>query len=158
MFQSMKMFASLAAVTDPEPGPPTAADAMYAATKAGARGAQMADTLGEIKAGFAADFSIIDLYDPSFVPLNSAVRQLVFTEGGRSVETVVVDGKVIVDNRKVVSIDEAALYAEVAELSKALMKDLEGVQSRLKGLLPYLLEAHRKTWAEDVGTHRYVGR
>jgi len=158
MFQSMKMFASLAAVTDPEPGPPTAADALAAATKAGARGAQMGDMLGEIKVGFAADFSIIDLNDPSFVPLNSAVRQLVFTEAGRSVETVVVDGRVVVDNRKVVSIDEAALYAEAAELSKGLMKDLEGVQARLKDLLPYLLQAHRKTWAEDVGTHRYVGR
>ena len=158
MFQSMKMFASLAAVTDPEPGPPTAADALYAATKAGARGALMADTLGEIKAGFAADFSIIDLNDPSFVPFNSAARQLVFTEGGRGVETVVVDGKVVVDNRKVVSVDQAALFAEAAELSKGLLKDLEGVQSRVKDLLPYLLEAHRKTWAEDVGTNRFVGR
>lgn len=157
MFQSMKMFASLAAVTDPEPGPPTAADALSAATRAGARGAMMGDRLGEIKAGFAADFSIIDLNDPSFVPLNSAVRQLVFTEAGRGVETVVVDGKVVVDKRKVASIDEAALYAEAAELAKGLMKDLEGVQGRLAKLMPYLLEAHRKTWAEDVGTHRYVG-
>lgn len=158
MFQSMKMFASLAAVTDPEPGPPTAAQSFHAATTAGARGAGMSDKLGQLKPGFAADFSIIDLNDPSFVPLNSAVRQLVFTEAGRSVETVVVDGKVVVDQRKVVSIDEAALYAEASELAKELMKDLEGVQGRLKDFLPYLLEAHRKTWAEDVGTHRYVGR
>lgn len=157
MFQSMKMFASLAAVTDPEPGPPFAADAVAAATKAGAHGAGMGDTLGQIKPGFAADFSIIDLADPSFVPLNSAVRQLVFTEAGRSVESVVVDGKVVVDKRKVVSIDEAALYAEAAELAKGLMKDLEGIQGRLGKLMPYLLEAHRRTWAEDVGTHRYVG-
>ncbi len=157
MFQSMKMFASLAAVTDPEPGPPTAADAFSAATKAGARGALMGETLGQLKVGFAADFSIIDLNDPSFVPLNSVVRQLVFTEAGRSVETVVVDGKVVVDNRKVVSIDQDALFAEAAELAKGLMKDLEGVQGRMEKLLPYLLEAHRRTWAEDVGTHRYVG-
>ena len=158
MFQSMKMFASLAAITDPEPGPPTAAQAFSAATVAGAKGAGMAETLGQLKPGFAADFSIIDLHDPSFVPLNSAVRQLVFTEGGRCVETVVVDGKVLVDKRKIVSVDEAALYAEVAELAKELMKDLEGIQGRLSTLMPYLLEAHRKTWAEDVGTHRYVGR
>ena len=158
MFQSMKMFASLAAVTDPEPGPPTAAQAVAAATLAGARGAGLGDKLGRLTPGFAADFSIIDLNDPSFVPLNSAVRQLVFTEGGRGVESVVVDGKVVVDNRKVASIDEAALYAEAAELAKGLMKDLDAVQGRLGKLMPYLLEAHRRTWAEDVGTNRYVGR
>jgi len=158
MFQSMKMFASLAAITDIEPGPPTAANAFYAATVAGARGAGMQDRLGQIKPGFAADFSIIDLNDPSFVPLNSAVRQLVFTEAGRSVETVIVDGKIVVENRKVVSIDEAALYAEAAELAKGLMKDLEGIQTRLAKMLPYLAEAHRKTWAQDVGLHRYIAR
>jgi cytosine/adenosine deaminase-related metal-dependent hydrolase len=157
MFQSMKMFASLAAITDPEPGPPTAAQALASATIAGARGAGLGDRLGQLKPGFAADFSIIDLNDPSFVPLNSVARQIVFTEGGRSVESVVVDGKVVVDKRKVVSIDEAALYAEAAELAKGLMKDLEGVQARLNKLMPYLLDAHRRTWAEDVGTHRYVG-
>ena len=157
MFQSMKMFASLAAVTDPEPGPPTAAEAFSAATVAGAKGAGMQDTIGQLKPGFAADFSIIDLADPSFVPLNSAVRQIVFTEAGRSVETVVVDGSVIVDKRKIVSIDETALYAEAAELAKELLKDLEGIQGRLGKLMPYLLEAHRRTWAENVGTNRYVG-
>ena len=64
----------------------------------------------------------------------------------------------MVENRKVVSIDEAALYAEASELAKGLMKDLADVQGRLSKLMPYLLEAHRRTWAEDVGTNRYVGR
>jgi guanine deaminase len=157
MFQSMKMFASLAAITDPEPGPPTAAQAFRAATVAGAIGAGMSGSLGRIKVGFAADFSIVDLNDPSFVPLNSAVRQLVFTEAGRSVETVVVDGRIVVEQRRIVSVDEAALYAEAAEYGKELLRDLVGIQGRLGRLMPYLLEAHRRTWAEDVGTHRYVG-
>jgi guanine deaminase len=157
MFQSMKMFASLAAITDPEPGPPTAAQAFRAATVAGAIGAGMSGSLGRIEVGFAADFSIVDLNDPSFVPLNSAVRQLVFTEAGRSVETVVVDGRIVVEQRRIVSVDEAALYAEAAEYGKELLRDLEGIQGRLSRLMPYLLEAHRRTWAEDVGTNRYVG-
>ena len=72
MFQSMKMFASLAAITTPEPGPPTAADAIKAATVVGARAAGMQDVVGALEPGMAADMLLVDLTDPSFVPFNSA--------------------------------------------------------------------------------------
>jgi guanine deaminase len=157
MFQSMKMFASLAAITDPEPGPPTASDAMRAATLAGARTAGMDGKLGALKPGMAADLSIIDLTDPSFVPLNSAARQVVFTEAGRGVETVIVDGRVVVRDRKITTIDERALREEVAELMKVLRKDIDAVVARNAAMMPYLMEAHRRTWATDIGLNRYVG-
>ena len=157
MFQSMKMFAGLAAVCDPEPGPPTAANAIWSATVAGARTAGLAGRIGEIKPGMAADLSIIDLTDPSFVPLNSAARQVVFTESGRGVETVIVDGRIVVRERKITTIDERALREEVAALMKVLRKDIDAVVARNQKLMPYLLEAHRRTWATDIGLNRYVG-
>lgn len=157
MFQSMKMFAALAAVTDPEPGPPTAADAIWSATIGGARTAGLEQRLGALTPGKAADLSIIDLTDPSFVPLNSAARQLVFTESGRGVETVIVDGQVVVRDRKIMTIDERALREEVAELMVALRKDIDAVIARNQALMPYLLEAHRRTWKADIGLNRYVG-
>jgi 5-methylthioadenosine/S-adenosylhomocysteine deaminase len=156
MFQSMKMFASLAAITDPEPGPPTAKDAIHAATIAGARTAGLEKKVGALKPGMAADLSIIDLTDPSFVPLNSAARQLVFTEAGRGVETVMVDGRVVVRDRKVTTIDEKALREEVAELMKSLRKDVDAVIARNAAMMPYLLEAHRRTWATDIGINRHI--
>jgi cytosine/adenosine deaminase-related metal-dependent hydrolase len=157
MFQSMKMFAALAGVSEVEPGPPTAADAIRSATIAGARTAGLDKRIGEIKPGMAADLSIIDLTDPSFVPLNSAARQVVFTEAGRGVETVIVDGRIVVRDRKLTTIDERALREEVAELMKVLRKDIDAVIERNRKMLPYLLEAHRRTWAADIGLNRYVG-
>jgi guanine deaminase len=157
MFQSMKMFAALAAVCDPEPGPPTAADAIRSATIGGARTAGLEGRIGALKPGMAADLSIIDLTDPSFVPLNSVARQIVFTEAGRAVETVIVDGRVVVRERKVTTVDERALREEVADLMRVLRKDIEAVVSRNQRMMPYLLEAHRRTWAADVGLNRYVG-
>jgi hypothetical protein len=106
----------------------------------------------------AADLSIIDLTDPSFVPLNSVARQLVFTESGRGVETVIVDGRVVVRNRKITTIDERALREEVADLMKVLRKDIDAVIARNERMMPYLMEAHRRTWATDIGLDRYVGR
>ena len=157
MFQSMKMFAALAAVCDPEPGPPTAGEAMRAATIAGARTAGLAGRLGEIRPGMAADLSILDLSDPSFVPLNSAARQLVFSECGRSVETVIVDGRVVVRDRKVTTIDERSLRQEIADLMKGLGEDLEVIKARNERLLPYLMDAHRRISATDLGIDRYIG-
>jgi 5-methylthioadenosine/S-adenosylhomocysteine deaminase len=157
MFQSMKMFASLAAICDPEPGPPTAADAIWSATVGGARTAGMQDKIGALKPGMAADLLIIDLTDPSFVPLNSVARQVVFTESGRGVETVIVDGRIVVRDRKITTIDERALREEVAELMKELRKDIDAVVARNARMMPYLMEAHRRTWAADIGLNRYVG-
>ena len=157
MFQSMKMFASLAAICDPEPGPPTAANAIWSATVGGARTAGMQDRVGALKPGLAADLSIIDLTDPSFVPLNSVARQLVFTESGRGVETVIIDGRVVVRDRKITTVDERALREEVTELMKGLRKDIDAVVARNARMMPYLMEAHRRTWATDIGLNRYVG-
>jgi 5-methylthioadenosine/S-adenosylhomocysteine deaminase len=157
MFQSMKMFASLAAVSHPEPGPPTAAQSIWSATVAGARTAGLEGKLGALKPGMAADLSIIDLTDPSFVPLNSVARQLVFTESGRGVETVIVDGRIVVRDRKITTIDERALREEVAELMKELRKDIDAVVARNQKMMPYLMEANRRTWATDIGLNRYIG-
>ncbi len=157
MFQSMKLFAGLAAVSNPEPGPPTAADAIRAATIVGARTAGLGQRIGALRPGMAADLFILDLTDPSFVPLNSVARQVVFTEGGRGVETVIVDGRVVIADRKITTIDERALREEVAGLMRVLRKDIDAVTERNNAMLPYLLEAQRKTWDVDIGLNRYVG-
>ena len=157
MFQSMKLFAGLAAVSQPEPGPPTAADAIWSATVGGGRTAGLEGQIGALQPGMAADLSIIDLTDPSFVPLNSVARQIVFTEAGRGVETVIVDGRVVIADRKVTTIDERALREEVADLMKVLRRDIEAVTKRTDAMLPYLMEAQRRTWQVDIGLNRYVG-
>jgi guanine deaminase len=157
MFQSMKLYAALAAVTQPEPGPPTAADAIWSATIGGARTAGLDGRIGAVRPGMAADLSIIDLTDPSYVPLNSVARQLVFTEGGRGVETVMVDGRIVIDSRRITTIDERALREQVAELMQVLRKDIAAVVRRNQAMMPYLLEAQRRTWAVDIGLNRYVG-
>jgi cytosine/adenosine deaminase-related metal-dependent hydrolase len=157
MFQSMKLFAALAAVTHPEPGPPTAADAIWSATIGGARTAGLEGRIGALRPGMAADLSIIDLTDPSFVPLNSVARQIVFTEAGRGVETVIVDGRVVIADRRITTIDERALREEVTGLMKVLRKDIEEVARRTNAMLPYLMEAQRRMWKVDIGLNRYVG-
>ena len=157
MFQAMKLLTSLTAVSDPEPGPPTAPDTLRAATLAGAKGARLEGKLGALRPGYAADFSLLDLSDPSFVPLNSAARQVVYTESGRAVRSVVVDGRVVLRDGRLTQIDQDALRESVERVMVQLRKDMAQVGGKVDAIMEHLMRAYRRVWKSDVGINRYVG-
>jgi guanine deaminase len=158
MFQAMKLFSTLATLHDPEPGRPVAQDALRAAILGGATTAGLENKIGKIQVGMAADLTIIDLTDPTFVPLNSAARQIVFGESGRAVETVIVDGRIVVKDCAGLTVDEKGLREEIAGfLMTVLRKDLGAVLEQNRGLMPYLLEAYNKTVSADLGIYRHIG-
>src|SRR5262249_49473937 len=123
----------------------------------GARTAGLEGQIGALRPGMAADLSIIDLTDPSFVPLNSVARQIVFTEAGPGGGAGIVDGRVVIPGRNVTPLHQPPLPPEVADLMKVLRRDVEAVAKRTEAMLPYLMEAQRKTWQVDIGLNRYVG-
>jgi cytosine/adenosine deaminase-related metal-dependent hydrolase len=158
IFQAMKLFTFLAAVSDPAEGPPDAVDALRAATVGGARTAGLQDRIGAIRPGMRADLVILDTADPVYVPFNSAARQIVYGEGGRAVETVIIEGQVVMRDRTVLTIDEVALRAELEAVVPDFRRDAEAVIGRAAKLRPYILEADRRIWSHDLGFSRYVGR
>ena len=144
MFMAMKLFALLAAVSDPIPGPPQAAHALAAATEAGAEGARLGHAIGRIAPGMKADLTLIDMSDPSWSPMNSAVRQLVHVEAGRGVRHVIVDGVVVVRDRKLATMNEEDIYDAVEAVMPGFRKDFGAISERVKRLQPWLDEAHRR--------------
>ena len=111
-----------------------------------------------IKPGYKADLVLIDLNDTAYLPYNSAARQLVYTEAGRGVESVIIDGRVVMKDRKVTTIDEEALRREVESLMRHFIADYDAVVESRKRALPYMLEAHRRVWETDIGMNRFIGR
>jgi 5-methylthioadenosine/S-adenosylhomocysteine deaminase len=158
VFQAMKMFCLLAAVSEPEPGPALAHEALRHATLGNARTAGLDGRLGAIRRGHKADLVLIDLSDVAYLPYNSAARQLVYTEAGRGVETVIVDGRVVIRDRKALTIDEDGLRREVASLMRFFIADYETVLERSKRALPYMIEAHRRVWEAEIGMNRFIPR
>jgi cytosine/adenosine deaminase-related metal-dependent hydrolase len=158
VFQAMKMFCLLAAVSEPEPGPGLAHEVLRHATLGNARTAGLAGRLGAIRPGYKADMILIDLDDVAYLPYNSAARQLVYTEAGRGVESVIVDGRLVIEKRSVKTIDEDALRREVADLMHHFMRDYDAVVETRKRALPYMREAHRRMWQTDIGMNRFIGR
>jgi 5-methylthioadenosine/S-adenosylhomocysteine deaminase len=158
VFQAMKMFCLLVAVSTSEPGPPLAHEVLCHATIGNARTAGLAHCLGAIRPGYKADLVLIDLDDVAYLPYNSAARQLVYTESGRGVESVMVDGRMVVRNRVVKSIDEDALRREVVSLMRHFIADYDAMVESRRRALDYMLDAHRRMWEPDIGMDRFIGR
>ena len=154
MFVAMKLFALLAAVSDPIPGPPQAAAAIRAATESGADGARLGNRIGRIAEGFKADLTLIDMNDPSWSPLNSAARQLVHIEAGRGVRTVLVNGKVVVRDRRLTSVDERTIYEAVKAVMPGFRKDFAEISARVAKLQPWLDRAHRQIVDAELNIER----
>jgi cytosine/adenosine deaminase-related metal-dependent hydrolase len=158
IFQAMKTFCLLAAVSDPEPGAPLAHEVLRHATLGNARSAGLQGRLGAIKPGYKADMVLIDLTDTAYLPYNSAARQLVYTETGRGVDSVMIDGRMVMRDGRVTTIDEDGLRREVEDLMRHFIADYDAVVKSRAKALPFMLEAHRKMWAPDVGMNRFISR
>jgi cytosine/adenosine deaminase-related metal-dependent hydrolase len=156
MFQAMKLYCLLAAVSDPNPTGVHARHAVQAATTGGARAVGLGDQIGGIREALRADLTILDLSDLAYMPLNSVVRQLVFSETGRSVETTIVDGRIVMRDRKLMTVDEAAFRTELEDIMPAFRRDFENIRRSSATAIPYLLEANRRLMDEDVGVNRFL--
>lgn len=80
------------------------------------------DQLGYLKPGCLADITLLNLNTPHLSPLNDAHRALVFCETGASVDTVIVDGRIVVERGKLLTVDEKSLLKEIRETVKSKEK------------------------------------
>ena len=78
-------------------------------------------------------------------------------ESGAAVDTVLVAGRPVVRGHKLITIDEAALAAEAAEISPGFRKEVEAQIRRTADLVAPLLEGNRAAWKTPLGIARYVG-
>lgn len=94
---------------------PTAAEAFQMATVAGSSVAGHGEHLGRIEPGAHGDLVLLRADSLAFAPLHHPVRQLVFGAPSRDVDTVVVDGRVVVGGGRPVTINVAWLLQRVRE-------------------------------------------
>jgi cytosine/adenosine deaminase-related metal-dependent hydrolase len=82
------------------------------ATIHGARALGIADQVGSLEVGKKADLITIDTDVPHLTPIWSPVATMVFAAQGADVDTVVIDGKVVVRNHEILTMDEEAIVAD----------------------------------------------
>ncbi|MFQ5913563.1 MAG: amidohydrolase family protein [Nitrospinota bacterium] len=78
-----------------------------------ARSMLMEDQIGSLEVGKKADVIIFDRTRPEWYPMLNVVSNMVFGADGKSVETVIVDGQVVVNDGKLLTYEEEALFEEI---------------------------------------------
>jgi cytosine/adenosine deaminase-related metal-dependent hydrolase len=94
--------------------------ALEMATRSGAEALGLGDQLGSIVVGKKADFVLFDTERPEWQAMWNPVSNLVYNADGRSVHTVIVDGRVVVDAYRQSFVDEPKLFAKVQEIGEQL--------------------------------------
>ncbi|MDR1919802.1 MAG: amidohydrolase family protein, partial [Tannerellaceae bacterium] len=114
MIEAMKLASLLGKAWRRDPEALTAAEMLQAATAEGA------DILGlktgRIREGYLADLCLIDLHTPAFTPNHNFVSNLVYAANGSCVDTLICDGKILMQNRKVPGEEE--ILNQVREIAR----------------------------------------
>lgn len=121
------------------------------ATKGGARSGLMQDSLGEIAPGMRADIILLDANDWGFTPLTNPVQQLAFSANAGAVRTSIVNGKVVMRDRDILTIDEAALKAEIQEAAERFWRDdVPAMRAGAARLKPYLEKMYWQAQEHEI--------
>ncbi len=124
MMEEMDLAAKLQKVTtfDPQALPAEAAFAM--ATITGARALHMESMIGSIEKGKRADVIMIRLNQPHALPIYNVYSQLAYALKASDVSDVMVNGRAIVRDKKMLSIDSAPVLRKAAEYQERVKKSL----------------------------------
>ena len=117
MFEAMRQAALLHKVHKRDPRVVPARTALAMATIDGARALGMADRIGSIEPGKLADLIVVDMTRPGQTPLYDPVSHLVYTTRGTDVRMTIVNGRVLMRDRQVLSLDETQVLREAREMA-----------------------------------------
>ena len=121
MFEEMKTAAYLQKVNTMEPSSISAYDILKMATIEGAKVLGMENEIGTLEPGKKADMIFIKTDKLHMCPANDVCANLVYSSNGADVESVMIDGKVIMQNRKMLNLDEKQVMRQVKKIAKRLL-------------------------------------
>ena len=93
--------------------------ALEMATIDGARACLWEDEIGSLEAGKRADITLVDMSGIEWHPGRHPVTNLVYSTTGRSVDTVIIDGHIVMRKRVLLTVDEERLKHQLVEASGA---------------------------------------
>ena len=114
MFREMRSALLMHRNNEGNPTYPTAAEAIEMATINGARGIMAEDAIGSLEAEKRADIILIDTQKPHLVPVHDPLSAVVWAANGSDVDTVLIDGQVVMEGRHVLTLDEAQIMEDVS--------------------------------------------
>ena len=120
MLEEMRLAALVAKVEANDPKAVPALTALKMGTEYGAKSLNL-DNVGKIEAGYKADIVLYDTTGAHWHPNFNPVSLLIYSANSADTDTVIVDGKVLMENKTLSTIDEEKVYFEVDKCVKRLI-------------------------------------
>jgi len=124
LMEEMDLAAKLAKITKMNPLALNAKAVVEMATIDGARALHMEKEIGSLEPGKKADLIVIGLDEPNAVPMYDVYAQLAYALKGRDVDTSVIGGRVVMRNRKLLTVNQAEAIAKAREYRKTIATSL----------------------------------
>lgn len=128
MFGEMDSAAKLHKVHRLDPTVMSAETTLELATMGGARLLGVADRIGSIEPGKKADLIVLDLNQPHLTPLYNIPSHLVYVARGGDVIHSIINGRLVMKNRILLTIDEEAIMATVTSMGRDIQKRLSAAK------------------------------
>jgi 5-methylthioadenosine/S-adenosylhomocysteine deaminase len=125
MIKDMSLAAKLHKAARLDPTVMDAQTVIRMATIDGAKVLGMEKLIGSLEVGKKADIIIIGLNKPHLTPLYSEYSHLVYAASGADVDTVIINGKLVMENRKLLTIDENEVMQKVREIAAGIKESLK---------------------------------
>ena len=118
MFEEMRLCNYLQKVSTLNPTCINAYEVLKMATINGAKTLSLQDEIGSLEVGKKADIILVDMKGAHVNPVNDICSNLVYSSNGADVLTTIVDGNILMENRKLLGIDEKKVIIECNKLAK----------------------------------------
>jgi 5-methylthioadenosine/S-adenosylhomocysteine deaminase len=122
MFGEMNTAAKVHKVTSMDPTTMDAVSTLRAGTMGGAAVLGADKVIGSLEVGKKADCIVIDLDQPHLTPLYSPVSHLVYAARGGDVIHSVINGRVVMEDRQLLTLDENAIIRKIQEMALGISK------------------------------------
>jgi 5-methylthioadenosine/S-adenosylhomocysteine deaminase len=124
MWEEMDTVAKLHKVFTGDPKVISAQEAFELATIRGAQALHLDKQIGSLETGKRADLLVIDRDTLNQIPLYNVYSDLVYATKAADVETVIINGRVVMRNRRLLTLNEAAIKADARTFRDKILKSL----------------------------------
>ncbi len=124
MFREMDLAAKLQKFSRMDPTALPAEETVAMATIIGARALHIDKQTGSLEIGKKADIIVVDTTAPHATPMYNVYAQIVYSLKDTDVRSSVINGRLVMEDRKILTLDEAAIFAKVAQLKQQVSASL----------------------------------
>jgi 5-methylthioadenosine/S-adenosylhomocysteine deaminase len=123
LFQDLRTAAFVHKLENADPSLANAKEMVKMATIGGAQVLGLEHEIGSLEIGKKADLLIIDLFKPHLMPIYDIYSHIVFAMTGNDVETTIINGKIVMENRIIRGFDFADLALRVQDIASNIIKN-----------------------------------